>query len=132
MARAELTPQDLLVRKQISANLNRYLSEKGISQTDLGEHTHIPKSTISGYVNGTSTPTPGNVQKIADYFGVPKSAIDPRFAKADPNEASLSRPMVEKIARKASQLSDSKLDMLNKVMDSIFSDQFGDKKDDEK
>jgi hypothetical protein len=40
----------------------------------------IPKSTLTGYVQGTSLPTAGNVQKLADYFNVKKSDLDLRFA----------------------------------------------------
>ncbi|MBF0709763.1 hypothetical protein IR059_00800 [Gemella sp. GL1.1] len=39
----------------------------------------MPKSTITGYTKGTSLPTAGNVQKIADYFNVAKSELDLRF-----------------------------------------------------
>ena len=34
---------------------------------------------MTGYVKGTSLPTPGNVQKIADYFRIKKSDLDLRF-----------------------------------------------------
>ncbi|HBI2077463.1 TPA: LexA family transcriptional regulator [Enterococcus faecalis] len=46
---------------------------------DIHVATNIPKSTLTGYIKGTSTPNKGNIQKIADFFGVKKSKIDPRF-----------------------------------------------------
>lgn len=85
MARGELTPQEIETRKKISENINRLISEKGVTQADIHRHTEIPKSTLTGYVKGTSTPTAGNIQKIADYFGVMKSDIDPRFKKVPKN-----------------------------------------------
>ncbi|HGF7676961.1 TPA: LexA family protein [Enterococcus faecium] len=79
MARGELTPQEIENRKKISANINKLIKEKNVSQVDIHNHTKIPKSTLTGYVKGTSTPNPGNVQKLADFFNVKKSEIDPRF-----------------------------------------------------
>lgn len=84
MARGELTPQEIENRKKISDNINKLIKEKNVSQVDIHNHTKIPKSTLTGYVKGTSTPNPGNVQKLADFFNVKKSDIDPRF-KPMPN-----------------------------------------------
>ncbi len=84
MARGELTPQEIENRKKISANINKLIKEKNVSQVDIHNHTKIPRSTLTGYVKGTSTPNPGNVQKLADFFNVKKSDIDPRF-KPMPN-----------------------------------------------
>ena len=79
MARGELTPQEIENRKKISDNINKLIKEKNVSQVDIHNHTKIPRSTLTGYVKGTSTPNPGNVQKLADFFNVKKSDIDPRF-----------------------------------------------------
>lgn len=81
MARNELTPQEIELRKVISSKLNSLLEQKNITQADLSEILKIPKSTLNGYFKGTSTPNPGNVQKLADFFEIKKSDIDPRFNK---------------------------------------------------
>ena len=83
--RGKLTPQDKEDMKVFSANLNAILSDKNCKQVELSRATGIPASTLTGYVKGTSLPIPGNVQKIADYFGVLKSTLDPRFASEDPS-----------------------------------------------
>lgn len=77
--RGSSTPQDLEYIKIISSNINRLLEYHNLKQIDLSKETGIPTSTITGYVKGTSLPIPGNIQKIADYFRVNKSDIDPRF-----------------------------------------------------
>ena len=77
--RGKLTPQDKEDMKVFSANLNSILSDRNCKQAELSRVTGIPPSTLTGYVKGTSLPIPGNVQKIADFFGVPKSVLDPRF-----------------------------------------------------
>ena len=83
--RGKLTPQDKEDMKIFSANLNAILSDRNCKQVELSRATGIPTSTLTGYVKGTSLPIPGNVQKIADYFGVLKSTLDPRFASEDPS-----------------------------------------------
>jgi phage transcriptional repressor len=83
--RGKLTPQDKEDMKVFSANLNSILSERNCKQVELSRATGIPASTLTGYVKGTSLPIPGNVQKIADFFGIPKSVLDPRFATSDSN-----------------------------------------------
>lgn len=77
--RNNLTPQDMIAMKEIARNLNRLLNQNNITRTDLAKAINIPLSTLSGYTLGTSLPIAGNVQKIADYFGLKKSDIDPRF-----------------------------------------------------
>lgn len=77
--RGKLTPQDIEYMKTISLNINRLLNEQNKKQIDIAREAKIPPSTLTGYIKGTSLPIPGNVQKIADFFGVLKSDIDPRF-----------------------------------------------------
>ncbi|CZD08887.1 phage transcriptional repressor [Streptococcus pneumoniae] len=81
--RGKLTPQDKEDMKVFSTNLNAILSDRNCKQVELSRATGIPASTLTGYVKGTSLPIPGNVQKIADYFGVLKSTLDPRFVSED-------------------------------------------------
>ena len=81
--RGKLTPQDKEDMKVFSANLNAILSDRNCKQVELSRATGIPASTLTGYVKGTSLPIPGNVQKIADFFGVLKSTLDPRFSSED-------------------------------------------------
>ena len=81
--RGKLTPQDKEDMKVFSANLNAILSDRNCKQVELSRATGIPASTLTGYVKGTSLPIPGNVQKIADFFGVLKSTLDPRFVSED-------------------------------------------------
>lgn len=102
MARSELTPQELENRKIISLTLNRLMNEKGISKAELSRRTSIPPTTLTGYFNGTSTPNAGNIQKMADFFGVTKSSIDPRYSKKITNLVSVKEfikiPIIGEIA----------------------------------
>lgn len=77
MARKPLTIFDRKLRMIISSNIKRLMGD--MTQAQLSDLTGIPQSTLSGYIAERSTPHPDQVQRLADTFGVPKSAIDPRF-----------------------------------------------------
>ncbi len=80
--RGKYTPNDIEIMKRISVNINELLNRTNTKQVELSKYTGIPASTLTGYVKGTSLPNPGNVQKIADFFHVEKSAVDPRFIQS--------------------------------------------------
>lgn len=86
MPRTELTPQDKEYKKIISATLNELLQLSGRKQIDITRQTGIPASTLTGYFKGTRLPSPVNVQKLADFFNVLKSDVDPRFKKISEND----------------------------------------------
>lgn len=86
MPRTELTPQDKEYKKIISATLNELLQLSGKKQIDITRQTGIPASTLTGYFKGTRLPSPVNVQKLADFFNVLKSDVDPRFKKISEND----------------------------------------------
>lgn len=79
MARSPLNSYDKQIRNTISTNLRQLLESSGLTQVELAERVNIPASTLSGYFAERSTPTAGNVQKLADYFKVNKGDIDPRY-----------------------------------------------------
>lgn len=77
MSRGKLTPQDNQYKRIISDNLKSL--GKNVKQIDISNKTGISKSSINGYFNGTRLPAPENVEKLATFFNVDKSEIDPRF-----------------------------------------------------
>lgn len=77
MPRHELSAFEKHIRRIIAQNLKS--ASWGMTQAELGAKSGIPTSTISGYFAQRSTPSPGNVQRLADALSMPKSAIDPRF-----------------------------------------------------
>lgn len=76
----KLSPQDIRSKQIISNKLNELIKRRGVLKKDINEKTGIPNSTLSGYFNGTRLPTPENVEKLANFFHVDKSEIDPRFS----------------------------------------------------
>ncbi len=87
MPRNKLSPLDIKAREDISANLKRLAH--GRTQQQISDDTGIPVSTLSGYFTKRSTPNAGTVQKLADYFRVNKSDIDPRYGSTSHNLESI-------------------------------------------
>ena len=79
MGRSNLTPSELKAKNIISDNLNQLLHQKNLKKIDIQKATNIPRSTISDYFGGKTLPSEENVEKLAKFFNVDKSEIDPRF-----------------------------------------------------
>lgn len=76
--------RDLPLKKEIAENIMNLMKKRGWKQKDLSEKANISKSTLSDYINCKTLINVGNVEKIAEVFGVPKYTIDPSF-KSDSN-----------------------------------------------
>lgn len=62
-------------REVLSKNLRRLINSKGVDQKILADYLGISEMSVSNWVNGVKYPRMGNVQKMADYFGVMKSDL---------------------------------------------------------
>lgn len=98
--RGELTPNEIRIRKEISNKLNDLLILNNKKQIDIHNSTGIPKSTLTGYFKGTSIPNSGNIQKLANFFGVKKSEIDPRYSSKIPYTGKNVNSSIETIYKK--------------------------------
>lgn len=63
------------IEKVVADNIKRLLKEKGISQTELAKIAEVSESTVGKWVLEKATPRMGPIQKISDYFRIPKSYI---------------------------------------------------------
>lgn len=71
--------RDLPLKKEIANNIQKLIKDRGWTQIKLSELSGISKSTLSDYKNCKTLINPGNVEKLSEAFGVPKSEIDPSF-----------------------------------------------------
>ncbi|MBP2056973.1 transcriptional regulator with XRE-family HTH domain [Lactobacillus colini] len=86
MGRSNLTPSELKAKNIISTNLNELLHQKNLKKVDVQRATNIPRSTISDYFGGKTLPSEDNLIKLAKFFNVDKSEIDPRFSTSNENK----------------------------------------------
>lgn len=59
----------------IAENIKRIRTEHGLSQAELGKIAGVSDKAVSTWELGLKTPRMGAVEKMANYFGITKSAI---------------------------------------------------------
>lgn len=59
----------------IAENIKKIRLEHGLSQAELGKIADVSDKAVSTWELGIKVPRMGAVEKMANYFGVPKSAI---------------------------------------------------------
>lgn len=79
MPRHSLSAYDKQMRLTIAGNLRRLLDQRGETNLMLSNATGIPRGTIGGYTNASSTPSGKVSKKLAEHFGVPVGELDPRY-----------------------------------------------------
>ena len=85
MPRFGLTPQEVELKKVISARLNALLAKTPYKKADVVRQTGISESTVYDYFNGKTLPSPESIDKLARFFHVDKEQLDPRFATLPEN-----------------------------------------------
>ena len=73
----------------IAENIKRIRLEHGLSQSELGKIAGVSDKAVSTWELGLKTPRMGAVEKMANYFGITKSAI-----VDDATMTSLQKPVV--------------------------------------
>lgn len=91
-----MVDRDMPLKKIISSNIEKYRKQFGWSQKDLSEHSNIPKSTLSDYINCKTLINPGNVEKLSKVFKVSKSDIDPSFGDNNENKYDMVKELEDK------------------------------------
>ncbi|MEC6747366.1 S24 family peptidase [Marinilactibacillus sp. XAAS-LB27] len=58
------------IKEIFSNNLNKYISQKGVTVADVARETGIAYQTVSDWRNGKAMARGGGLQRLADYFDV--------------------------------------------------------------
>lgn len=59
----------------VAASIKKLREEHDLTQEQLGEIAGVSSMAVSQWENGRAVPRMGSIQRMADYFGVPKSVI---------------------------------------------------------
>ena len=73
-----------------ASNLKRQMELRGKSRNDISEALGISYFTITDWVKGRKYPRMDKVEMLANYFGVPKSALIEERKEQSPEELQLS------------------------------------------
>ena len=109
----------------IANNIKRIRKEYGLTQTDLGKIAGVSDKAVSKWEIGSAEPRMGAVQKMADYFGIPKSKIIDEYGEFLTereiliNKAFADRPELRRLITAAEKLSDDDLDRIIKMTEAL-------------
>ena len=59
----------------VSDSIKKLSEEKDLTQEQFGEIAGVSSMAVSQWENGRAVPRMGAIQRISDYFGIPKSTI---------------------------------------------------------
>lgn len=68
-----ITEKEIAMRSLFSRRLGSLIESHGIQQNDLAMKIGVSESTVGKWILKKAMPRMGTIQKLADYFGVPKS-----------------------------------------------------------
>jgi len=71
-----------LTRQEFGRRLYSLMVAKGWHQSELARQSGIPRDSISTYVRGRSLPTPSNLKRLADTFGLQAEELLPNYNEA--------------------------------------------------
>src|SRR5699024_9501388 len=63
------------IEKDVADNIKRLLEEKNINQSELAKIAGVSESTVGKWVLEKASPRMGAIQKMSDYFRIPKNYI---------------------------------------------------------
>lgn len=82
-------------RRIFAENFKRILQEQGKLAIDVSRDLSITQQTVSSWCNEVACPKMSTLQRVADYLGVPKSALIEEY---DPDREKLNK--LEVIAKR--------------------------------
>lgn len=77
----KLTPKHL-TKQEFAKRVYQLMLGKGWNQSELSRRSGLPRDSISVYIRAKSLPTPGNLQKLADAFGVKSDELLPNHLES--------------------------------------------------
>lgn len=103
-------------KKILAQNLKYYMKKKGIKRNALCAGTGFGYSTVSEWINGKKYPRIDKIEKLANFFEVPKSyLIEEHKDKSTPTDERRSA-----LIKKVEQLPDSEIERAEAVLSAVF------------
>ena len=93
----------------IAENIKRIRLEHGLSQAEFGKIAGVSDKAVSTWELGTKTPRMGAVEKIANYFGITKSAIVDDVQPASPSPIPPGQESKKAPSAKSGEVSDEEI-----------------------
>lgn len=115
-------------KEVFSKNLQKYIAGSGKDRREIANDLGIPYSTLTDWMNGKKYPRIGNIEKLSEYFGIPKSVLIEDFEATKKDNDMLASIIVQlrmntellEVVDKLTHLDKPKLDSLKKLLDTFI------------
>lgn len=105
-------------KKIFAQNLQYYMDKKGIDRNQLCADVGFGYSTVSEWLNANKYPRIDKIEKLSDYFGIPKSyLIEEHKIESTPADKRRSA-----LIKKVEQIPDSEIARAEAVLSAMFDD----------
>lgn len=119
---APLENKDILAR-----NLRNLILKSGKDRKEVADSLGFPYSTFTDWINGKKYPRIDRIEKIAEYFQVPKSYLIEDFEEKQRDNDTLADIIVQlrtnkelfNVVRELAKLDKNKLDSLKKLLETF-------------
>jgi transcriptional regulator with XRE-family HTH domain len=105
--------RDIGNKAVMSANIKRYMAEKGINAKELSKTLDVPYTTVLSWIKGEYYPRIDKIEKMSDYFGVLKSDLIEDKTKQPTSELSDKK---KEFIKRVEAMSDAQLDRLEQIL----------------
>lgn len=106
--------RDIGNKAVMSANIKRYMAEKGVNAKELSKTLDVPYTTVLSWIKAEYYPRIDKIEKMSDYFGILKSDLIEDKTK-QPTQSELSDKKRDFIKR-VEKMSDAQLDRLEQIL----------------
>lgn len=112
----------------LARNIRKLILKNGKDRKEVASDLGFSYSTFTDWVNGKKYPRIDNIEKLADYFQVPKSYLIEDFEEKQRDNDTLADIIVQlrtneelfKVVRELAKLDKNKLDSLRKLLETFI------------
>ena len=105
--------RDIGNKAVMSANIKRYMAEKGVNAKELSKTLDVPYTTVLSWIKAEYYPRIDKIEKMSDYFGVLKSDLIEDKTKQPTSELSDKK---KEFIKRVEAMSDDQLDRLEQIL----------------
>ena len=105
--------RDIGNKAVMSANIKRYMAEKGVNAKELSKTLDVPYTTVLSWIKAEYYPRIDKIEKMSDFFGVLKSDLIEDKTKQPTSELSNKK---KEFIKRVEAMSDAQLDRLEQIL----------------
>lgn len=111
---------DLGNKEVMARNIKKYMKLNKKTRIDICKELEVPYSTVSDWINAVTYPRIDKIEKLANYFGIEKSAL----VEGPINNDEKLDETITVISRIAKKMTEEEKDKMIDILKAVFNDKF--------